>query len=173
MTMDDAVGQQDQDTHSAADETDVDADDVTDEDQDDAQVDVDDDDQGQDGDQQQDGRRNREPQLRRRAQAAEAERDRLRTQLDALHRQMVSGIANRAGLPEVELLQAAGYDLASFITDEGTVDHDKVIDATQATMRRYNIRKGNALASNPQQGGRNAPVSTGGVGDVIKAALGR
>lgn len=126
----------------------------------------------QDGDQGGGGRRNREAGLRRRAQAAEAERDQLRAQLDTLHRQIVTDIATGAGLPEVELLESAGHELASFITEEGEVDKVKVIEATTETMRRYSIQRG-GLTPNAQQGMYHAPVGSIGVAGVIKEALGR
>ena len=132
-----------------------------------------DDGDGDDGDQDGGSRRNREAQYRRRAQAAEAERDQLRTQLDTLHRQIVSDIATAAGLPEVALLESAGHELAAFVTDEGTVDRAKVTEATAETMRRYNIRKRGTLTSNPQQGAHGVHAKSGGVAGVINEALGR
>ena len=128
-----------------------------------------DDDEGEQGEQS--GRRNREAQYRRRAQAAEAERDSLRTQLDTLHRQMVGGIATAHGLPEVGLLEYAGHELSSFITESGEVDADKVIEATKATMQRVNTRK--TVAPNLQQGARSVPAASGGLADVLNKALGR
>jgi hypothetical protein len=128
----------------------------------------------QDDDEQQDGgRRNREAHYRRRAQTAETERDQLRAQLDTVHRQMVGDIATAAGLPEVELLESAGHELASFITEAGAVDRAKVTEATTETMRRYNIRRRGTLASNPQQGLYSAPPVSSGVAGVINEALGR
>jgi hypothetical protein len=147
-------------------------------------------DDDQDDDVQPGGRRVlREAGYRRRAQAAEAERDQLRTQLDTLHRQAVADIAKGAGLivtdvaesdlvsEVVGLLEKAGHDLASFITDDGTVDRAGVIDATTTTMRRYNIRPGKPPGKPPrpnlQQGAYGLSGKAGGVAGVIQDALGR
>lgn len=134
---------------------------------------VDDQDDDDQDDDQTGGRRNREAGYRRRAQAAETERDQLRGQLDTLHRQIVGDIATGAGLPEVELLEYAGHELASFITEEGIVDRAKVIEATTATLRRYNIRPGKPPRPNMQQGAYGVAAKTGGVAGVIQEALGR
>lgn len=163
-------------TEVPMDDTSADHDQVDDGQVDDGQVDEDQDD---DGDQNDDtdndqvgGRRNREAQYRHERNEARRERDELRGQLDTLHRQMVTDIATGAGLPEVELLESAGHELASFITDEGEVDKIKVIEATTETMRRYSIQRG-GLTPNAQQGMYHAPVSSSGVAGVIKEALGR
>ncbi|MGA5540788.1 hypothetical protein ACPCIR_02965 [Mycobacterium sp. NPDC051198] len=119
------------------------------------------------------GRRNREAAYRRRAQAAEAERDTLRSQLDALHRQMVGGIAKAHGLPEVELLESAGHELSSFVTDDGEVSAAKVIEATTATMARYSIKpQPHPPLPNRQQGSYGMPAQAG-VKAAVNKALGR
>jgi hypothetical protein len=159
-----AAGQTGQDSAEAPETTDSDH-----------QDDQDQDDEGQgdestsEGDQ--GGRRNREAAYRRRAQAAEAERDTLRAQLDTLHRQIVGTVAKAHGLPEVGLLEYAGHELSSFITESGEVDADKVIEATKATMQRVNTRK--TVAPNLQQGARSVPAASGGLADVLNKALGR
>ena len=131
------------------------------------------DDVEQEDDAEQGGRRNREAGLRHRAQAAEAERDTLRTQLDTLHRQIVGGIATAHGLPEVGLLESAGHELASFITDDGAVKIAEVIEATTATMARYNIAAKRRPAPNLQQGAYGVPATGGGLKDTLNKALGR
>lgn len=126
------------------------------------------------------GRRNREANYRRRAQAAEgrvqqieAERDSLRDQLDTLYRQIVGGIATAHGLPEVQLLESAGHELASFILDDGTVDTAQVIEATKETMSRYSITPKSRPKANAQQGAHGTPSPGRGLDDVLNKALGR
>lgn len=118
--------------------------------------------------------RNREAQYRRRAQAAEAERDQLRGQLDALHRQIVGNVARVHGLDDVGLLEYRGHELSSFIGDDGTVDIDRILEATAETIKHCNIApQRRPVEPNPQQGAHGTPVTGSGLANTINKALGR
>lgn len=118
------------------------------------------------------GRRNREAQYRRRAQAAEGVAFALRAQLDAVHQDIVTEVASSAGLRDPALLGAAGYELAGFIAEDGTVDRAKVVEATQAAMARFGIPR-TGLTANPQQGAHGGHIASKGLSDVVNGALGR
>lgn len=119
-------------------------------------------------------RRNREAQYRRRAQAAEAERDQLRGQLDALHRQIVGNVARVHGLDDVGLLEYRGHELSSFIADDGTVDIDRILQATAETIKHCNIApQRRPVRPNPQQGAHGTLGTGSGLANTINKALGR
>lgn len=119
-------------------------------------------------------RRNREAQYRRRAQAAEAERDQLRGQLDALHRQIIGNVARVHGLDDVGLLTYRGHELSSFIADDGTVDIDRILEATAETIKHCNIApQRRPVRPNPQQGTHGTLATGSGLADTINKALGR
>jgi hypothetical protein len=93
----------------------------------------------------------------------EAERDQLRDQLDTMRQDTLTQIATEAGLPDYGLLTAAGHELDSFITEDGTVDRDRVSQACADTMNRFNITpKGRAPRPNHQQPGGGQPRATDG-----------
>lgn len=127
-----------------------------------------------DGQGEHDGRPNREARFRRERNEARQERDQLRGQLDALHRQIIGDITAAYGLPEVDLLQAAGHEPSSFIGEDGTVNNEKVIDAVRSTIARYGIRpRPRRPAPNAQQGAHGSSAGGTGLGSVINKALGR
>jgi hypothetical protein len=69
----------------------------------------------------------------------------------------VNEIATKAGLPDIGLLAAAGYEPDDFIAD-GKVDRDKVANACRDTIKRYNIAKPRSpVLPNPQQGAYGPP----------------
>lgn len=91
------------------------------------------------------------------------QRDELAAQLAANHQDIVSQIAADIGLPDPNLLAAAGYEMDSFITD-GRVDRGAVAAACEDARKRYRI--GRSPRSNFQQGrtnGGGAPGTNGWV----------
>ncbi|MGV0720559.1 hypothetical protein ABQF17_17950 [Mycolicibacterium elephantis] len=104
-------------------------------------------------DEQDDGVTGEARKYRKRAQKAERERDDAHAQLAALQQWIVDGIAAAPLAGHPELLTAAGHDLSEFITDDGTVDAEKVRAAATEAARTYNIiPKGRQPAPVMQQG---------------------
>jgi hypothetical protein len=119
-----------------------------------------DDDHDDNGDDQDGGKDGNKEAAKWRVKFREAERriSELEQQIAAMHQDVVNEIAAEAGLPDVGLLAAAGYQLDGFIADDGAVDRAKVADACRDTMSRYRIApKGRVPQPNLQQGAYGPP----------------
>lgn len=69
----------------------------------------------------------------------------------------MDGIATAAGLSDSGLLTYNGHDLDSLLTDDGTVDADKVREVCAEVIAKHNIATRRVLEPNFQQGLRGQP----------------
>ena len=79
---------------------------------------------------------------RRRLRETEAERDALAGNVDALRRQIVEGLVTDKGrLGNPATLWETGTTLEELLTEDGTVDHQKVLDKCEDVAQRLRIAR--------------------------------
>lgn len=108
---------------------------------------------------------------RRKLRETEAERDVLQGQLSALRQGVIDDIAVSAGV-DPKLLAANGYELASFLDEEGKIIRATVDEAIQATIAAFRISTSRRPAPDPALGrsGYAEPKITGDA--VLRSAFG-
>lgn len=108
---------------------------------------------------------------RRRLRETEAQRDALAEQLSALRQGVIDDIATTAGV-DPKLLAANGYELASFLDEDGKIIRAKVDEAIQATVTAFRISTSSRPAPDPAfgRGGHVEPKITGET--VLRNAFG-
>ena len=87
--------------------------------------------------------------VRARLDAAEAERDGLQAKLSAAHDQAIDREIERAGLSP-KLIRAAGLEVAAFITEEGSLDYEKLTPAIDGLRAELGLSR--RPAPNPVAG---------------------
>lgn len=93
--------------------------------------------------------------VRARLDAAEAERDALASRLTAAHDRAVDREIERAGLSP-RLIRAAGLEVAEFVSEDGSLDYDRLTPAIDAL--RADLGLSRRPAPNPVAGlGSDAP----------------
>lgn len=75
--------------------------------------------------------------LRKRLREAEAQRDQLTTERDVLRRAVVESHLSRGMTSDA--FWAAGHDPATLFGEDGSPNHQAILDAEQTTRRRFNI----------------------------------
>ena len=95
---------------------------------------------------------------RRELREAQGTIETLNERLAATQRQIVGLVADTRRV-DMSLLDAAGHELASFVTDDGTVDVERIVAACEETAKRYNISRSRVRPS--QQQGRPSPSPSG------------
>ncbi|WP_255783414.1 hypothetical protein [Mycobacteroides abscessus] len=108
---------------------------------------------------------------RRRLRETEAQRDTLAAQLSALRQGVIDDIAASAGV-DPKLLAANGYELSSFLDEDGKIIRAKVDEAIQATVTAFRISTSSRPAPDPAfgRGGHVEPKITGET--VLRNAFG-